>query len=190
MTIWRDWTGTNSVTGKPRPGATHSWWHYCHDCHKLTGPVGGPVGPRGWVADSDEGVPDVIADALRHQCKPERTKTRPERAPQREVRVNVKPRWTADEDAVIMAAATPADAARTLRRSVQSVISRRKRMIRDGTIPRSRHASARRAWTAEENRLAATLPLAEVVRLTGRSVKSVRSRQWDLARHDVPKLAS
>ena len=22
MTIWRDWTGTNSVTGKPRPGAT------------------------------------------------------------------------------------------------------------------------------------------------------------------------
>ena len=22
MTIWRDWTGINSVTGKPRPGAT------------------------------------------------------------------------------------------------------------------------------------------------------------------------
>ena len=22
MTIWRDWTGTNSVTGKPRPAAT------------------------------------------------------------------------------------------------------------------------------------------------------------------------
>ena len=63
MTIWRDWTGTNSVTGKPRPGATHSWWHYCLHCAKLTGPVAGPVGPRGWVADSDEGVPDVIADA-------------------------------------------------------------------------------------------------------------------------------
>ncbi len=189
MTIWRDWTGTNSVTGKPRPGATHSWWHYCHDCHKLTGPVGGPVGPRGWVADSDEGVPDVVADALRHQCKPERTKTRPERAPQREVRVNVKPRWTADEDAVVLANSV-ADAARILKRSRASVQSRRKRMIRDGTIPRSIHADKRRPWTEEENRLAATLPLAEVVKLTGRSVKSVRCRQWDLARRDVPKLAS
>ena len=180
MTIWRDRTGTNSVTGKPRPGATHSWWHYCERCTKLTGPIAGPVGPRGWVADSDEGMPDVIADALRHQCKPRRTKTRPERAPQREVRVSVKPRWTADEDAVVLASSV-ADAARILKRSRASVQGRRKRLIADGTIPRSRHASARRAWTEEENRLAATLPLAEVVKLTGRSVKSVRCRQWALA---------
>ena len=45
MTIWRDWTGINSVTGKPRPGATHSWWHYCERCTKLTGPVAGQAQP-------------------------------------------------------------------------------------------------------------------------------------------------
>ena len=87
-------------------------------------------------------------------------------------------------------ASTVADAARILRRSRASVQSRRKRLIADGTIPRSIHADKRRPWTEEENRLAATLPLAEVVKLTGRSVKSVRSKQWDLARRDVPKLAS
>ena len=186
MTIWRDWSAVDSNTGKPRPGATHSWWHYCERCAKLAGPIAGPVGPRGWVSDSDEGVPDVVVEGarLRHTCAPEAPKVRLERAPQRALRVSVKPRWRPEEDAIVLAHSVT-EAAKLLRRSVPSVSGRRKRLIADGILPRNRHASERRAWTEDENRLAATLPLDEVVRITGRSVKSVRARQWVLAKRQA-----
>ena len=123
MTIWRDWSAIDSVTGKPRPGATHSWWHYCHDCHKLTGPIAGPVGPRGWVADSDEGVPSVIAEALRHQCKPRQatasTPTRPPRAP--------AIKWTPEMDDVVRDRKLE-DAADALGVSMSAVSRRRARL--------------------------------------------------------------
>ena len=186
MTIWRDWTAVHSITGKPRPGATATWWHYCFHCQVITGPIPGPEGPRGWVSDSDEGVPDVVVEGarLRHTCAPEAPKVRRERAPQRALKVSVKPRWRPEEDAIVLAHSVT-EAAKLLRRSVPSVSGRRKRLIADGILPRNRHASERRAWTEDENRLAATLPLDEVVRITGRSVKSVRARQWVLAKRQA-----
>ena len=183
MTIWRDWTGTNSVTGKPRPGATHSWWHYCLHCAKLTGPIAGPIGPRGWVADSDEGVPAVIADALRHQCKPERTKTQPK--PQSKPKPASKAKrpsryllggyWSdAMDDAVIT---RPIREAAQLLGLTPKAVGHRRKVLRDAG---KMALQSREAWTPESDALILRLSNAEAARLTGRSQKAIRMRRYKL----------
>ena len=182
MTIWRDWTAVNSVTGKPRPGATHSWWHYCHDCHTLTGPVGGPVGPRGWVADSDEGVPDVVADALRHQCKPASVpKPKPKPTPKpaskakRPSRYLLGGHWTdAMDDAVIT---RPIREAAQLLGLTPKAVEHRRKVLRDAG---KMALQSREAWTPESDALILRLSNAEAARLTGRSQKAIRMRRYKL----------
>lgn len=176
MTIWRDWTGTNSVTGKPRPGATHSWWHYCERCTKLTGPIAGPVGPRGWVADSDEGVPDVIADALRHQCKPASApKPKPASKAKRPSRYLLGGHWTgAMDDAVIT---RPIREAAQLLGLTPKAVEHRRKVLRDAG---KMALQSREAWTPESDALILRLSNAEAARLTGRSQKAIRMRRYKL----------
>ena len=97
--IFRLWSATNNE-GLPYRNATCDWWQLC-DCGHLDRIDSDTRGPRGLLVDSDDGVPDDVADLaakLSHIC----------RAPQQQRREYAPPPprapaivWTADMDDIV-----------------------------------------------------------------------------------------
>ena len=176
--IIRLWSSTNQLAGLPFSTSVASWWYYCLDCDKLSGPIPGTIGPRGPVADSDDGVPqEVVDNAPSHVCKP---KTAAAPAPAAEPVVLVAPRggwtrhrWTPEQDRIVIGRSCK-DAQEALGVSRSAVEWRRKQLRAEG---RMRPARVCEPFTDEHDALILALPGSEAARLLGRNQSSISTRK-------------
>jgi len=99
-----------------------------------------------------------------------------------------QPAWSAREDAVVRNR-PPAEAAKTTGRTVRAIYNRRHFLCltrKDRRKPANARAKVRRYWTAREDRIARTRPLAVAAKMTGRSVSAIIARRVRLRRNGEP----